>query len=434
MACDCNTTTTEHTLECQRKVCILPVDYRNFILQAFEGNDSCIAENLSADDIDFYMELAKAEFCTPELIFLRTYQSVVYALMNCYAYQYDVTERYGESHANTTGNARVDGFKQEQKTGSSYNLDRQGMTARYADYSRARMDAQSERLGCSHSDSYGIATMDDSSAGSSKRRARQRMIAQSLTDAKSHSESTRTSDDKGFTRAADWTHSYSGTANSHAYLIVAKVVETSNKDHSTRAMESNGRSSGTTTETNQDWRYAYTDKTRLSGVRKDSCANFNANVIGTSKDQAASDSSNKYHAERHQRQRAEGDGFQRASQDVVTRSSSQGTERASRNGDSARDNRSWKFSTIKSYKRSQKYATLSSLYTQLQTQIASTLSHIASGCAPHSSSVAPQPFLDVANCGNRQWTIDLILSRFPITCCFGLNPGFDYGSQGLPTF
>lgn len=435
MSCGCDVAeAAEHSTTCVKRTCILPADYRNFILQAFAGSDACTLDNLTADNIDFYMQLAEAEFCTPDLVFLRTYQSVVYSLMSCYAYQYDITERFGESHSNTSGNARVDGSSEEQATGSSYSLDKQGMTARYADYSRARMDAASRRDGCSHSDSYGIATMDDVSSGGSKMRNRSRMITRSLQDSKTHNESMRTTEDENFSKAADWTHSYAGTANSHAYLIVAKIVETSNKDHSTRAMEATSGSKGTTTATSQDWRYAYNNRVRMSGARKDTCANFNANITGTSKDQAASDSSNKYHAERHQRQRAEGDGFQRASTDVVTRSSSQATSTAKRNGDSAKRNNSWKFSTIKSYKRSQKYATLSMLYTQLQNQIASTLSHIASGCQPLSNSVAMQPFLDVANCGNREWTIDLIISRYPLVCCFGFNPSADYASTGWGPF
>lgn len=412
LSCGC-IETDEPVHVCGQSYCVTRQNYIDFIVMAFADVDACVSENLDAATVDFFMQMAESEFNNQELVFLRTYQSVAHNLMSCYAYQHDVTERRGESHSQTEGRSNTDGYRQLQATGSSYTSDVQGSSARYNDFSRASMDATAERNGCSHSDSYGIATMDDSGEGSRQSRARRRSILKAHHNAEAHQGVDNQSSDFGRSEGADFSHAYDATAEDHTYAFIISMTEIGKHGHSTRSMSQSTGSTGTTSNANQDWSIANTRKISLDGVRRDSCGGYRANTIGTSKDQAQSDSSNTYHAERSQRQRAEGQGYQRASQDASTQSSMQSNDNTHKETEAKKTNTSWRFSTIRSFKNSQKYQALDKLYNILQAQIDEGLRQVGIACSPVSSAPGMQPFLGSANCGNESLTIERLLWRFP---------------------
>lgn len=405
--------TDEPVHVCGQTYCVTRQNYIDFIVTAFADVDVCVSENVDAVTVDFFMQMAESEFNNQELVFLRTYQSVAHNLMACYAYQYDITERRGESHSQTEGKSNTDSYRQVQATGSSYTSDIQGSSARYNDFSRASMDATAERNGCSHSDSYGIATMDDSGEGSKRGRARRRSILKAHHNAIQHQENDTSSSDISTGRGSDYSHSYDATAEDHVYKFILSVTEIGKHGHSTREMSDRTASEGTTTGVNEDWSVARTRKISLDGVRRDSCGGYRANTIGASKDQAQSDSSNTYHAERSQRQRAEGQGYQRGSQDASTQSAMQSNDSTHKETEAKKTNTSWRFSTIRSFKNSQKYQALDRLYGIIQAQIEEGLRRVGISCSPVSSAPGMQPFLSNANYGNENLTIDRLLWRFP---------------------
>lgn len=393
-------------------------DYVNFILDVFANSDPCATEVIDADSVDFWLDIALDEFNNYELVFLRAYQSACYALMSCYSSQYDITERRGESHSLTEGKSDTDGYRQVQATGSSNTSDIQAQTARYNDYSRASMDASATRNGCSHSDSYGIATMDDSGEGSKRTRARKRSIAKAHHDAQQHQGSDTVSTDIGKSEACDFSHSYDAVSEDHAYSFIVSATEIGKHGHSTREMTNTQGSNGETVGTQQDWSIANTRKISVDGVRRDSCGQFNSSIISTSKDQAKSDSSNDYHAQRTQRQKAEGQGYQRGSQDAISTSSHVLNDLTHKSTDAKKTTNSWRFSTISSYKNSQKYDSLKKLYDILKSQIEERQRNIGRTCSPFSSTPSQQPFLASANCGDVNLTIQKLLWKFPCLMCF----------------
>lgn len=405
---------------CEDIHCITRTNYRDFILDVFDNTDPCVTASIDADTIDFFIDLAISEFSDFDLVFLRAYQSVTFAVMSCYSRQFDTLERFGESHSKTEGDAKMDGFRQAQHDLISSVSDIQAMTARYNDYSRAAMDASATRTGCSHSDSYGIAIMDDSGEGSKRSRTRKRSILKARHDAQQHNGFDNLSTDAGKSEGYDYSHSYESTEEDHTYAFIISVTEIAKAAHDTRAMDNTSSTQGETTNSSQDWAIANTNRISVDGLRKDSCGQFKSNVNSTTKDQGKADSSNIYTAERTQKQRAEGSGFQRGTQTGRNAHVGEGNDLQHKESDARKSNVSWRFSTIKSYKRSQKYDTLKRLYDVLNDQIQERFVQINVMCGSIADSPSLQPFTESANCRNSSVTINQLLWKFPCLNCFGV--------------
>jgi hypothetical protein len=419
MNCGCSTTTTEHEYTCDLRQCLSKSQAIDFLFDVFDGTDECVKENLDKETLEFLYEIAESEYNNPDLVFLSTYKSACYSLMSCYSGQFDITERLGENHSVSEGRAKTQGFGQKQAVGSNYQNEVRGMTARYSDYSRAAMDASASRNGCSRSESYGNVVMDDTGAGSERSRTRKRSILKARQEAEKHSEAESTTTDRGKSEGCDFSHTYSGVASKQKYVAIVAETEIAKAGHSTRSMNSRNISEGSTDGSRLEWMVAKTKKISVDGLRKDSCAQFKANVVNASKDSAESSSSNIYAAQREQKQRAEGDGFQRESQTITGSNLSEATSLQKRDTDSLKTNRSWRFSTIRSYKCSQKYYAMKMLYETIEAQIQEAMEQLGMDCGPQAIDAEMLPFIENANCGNSDWTIAKALYKFPFLYCYG---------------
>lgn len=161
--CGCSPQQEIHT--CVVDTCLTRQQYRDFIVMAFAESDPCAAE-IDTVSVDFFLDMANSEFALPDLVFLRAYQSACFSLMSCYSYQYDTVERYGESRSKGEGESSGQANKQAYVNGSSTLRDISAVTARHSDFSRASMDANATRNGCSRSGSYGQTSLTDSGEGS----------------------------------------------------------------------------------------------------------------------------------------------------------------------------------------------------------------------------------------------------------------------------